>query len=125
LVFQKPGKRNLSLVEDERINASKLNKEWWTSSEGDLPDTTAKDNVWNLRPANPISRQGEKVPTFPEELPKRLIEGYSFVGDLVVDPFAGAGTTLLAAKNIDRLGVGYELREQLRPVIEERVGESV
>lgn len=125
LILQKPGKRNLSLVEDERLEASKLNKDWWTTGEGGLADTSAKDSVWNLRPSGPVIYQGEKVPTFPEELPKRLIQGHSFVGDLVVDPFAGAGTTLLAAKNTDRLGVGYELRQELKPLIESRVDEAV
>lgn len=125
LVFQKPGTRNLSLVENERLEASKLDTSWWTTGEGELPDTSAKDNVWNIRPANPVTYKSESVPTYPEELPKRLIQGHSFVGDLVVDPFAGAGTTLVAAKNTDRLGVGYELRDSLKPLIESRVNETV
>lgn len=46
---------------------------------------------------------------FPEELPKRLIKMFSFVGDNVLDPFAGSGTTNLAAKKLQRNSVGYEI----------------
>ncbi|EGQ44207.1 MAG: DNA modification methylase [Candidatus Nanosalina sp. J07AB43] len=125
LIFQKPGMRNLSTIDQDRLNASRLNKDWWTSGPGYEFDTNAKSNLWNIRPSNKIEVNGEKVPTFPEELPRRLIQGYSFVGDIVVDPFAGVGTTLKVAKDLDRLSVGYELREDLRPEIEKRVGESV
>lgn len=125
LMFQKPGRRNIDLISNERIKASQLDKSWWAPSSGSQFDTTAKDSVWNIRPSNKIEVNGEKIPTFPEELPRRLIQGHSFVGDIVVDPFAGVGTTLKVAKDLDRLSVGYELRQELRPEIEKRVGESV
>lgn len=122
LVFQKPGKRNLSLVENERLEASELDKEQFTTEGG--PDSL-KDNVWNIRAQDDIKVNGERVPVFPKKIPKWLIQSYSFVGDIVVDPFAGAGTTLMAAKDTDRLGVGYEIRSELKPLIEDRVGEDV
>jgi site-specific DNA-methyltransferase (adenine-specific) len=49
---------------------------------------------------------------FPLELPRRLIKLYTFVGDLVVDPFAGAGTSLRAAKDLRRRAVGVEQSER-------------
>jgi site-specific DNA-methyltransferase (adenine-specific) len=63
--------------------------------------------VWTFAGANP-RRVGHPAP-FPEELPKRLIKLYSYPGDLVLDPFAGSGTTLVAAKRLGRTSVGVEI----------------
>ena len=49
---------------------------------------------WNFSGA----KQDKHLAMFPEELPKRLIKMFSFVGDKVLDPFLGSGTTTLAAK---------------------------
>jgi site-specific DNA-methyltransferase (adenine-specific) len=61
---------------------------------------------------------------FPEELPRRLIKMFSFVGDTVLDPFLGSGTTILAAKNLDRNSIGYEVNEDFLSIIKEKVGFS-
>ncbi|HOW13198.1 MAG TPA: DNA methyltransferase, partial [Candidatus Pacearchaeota archaeon] len=58
----------------------------------------------------------------PEELPKRVIKMFSFVGDVVLDPFLGSGTTTVAAKNLNRNSVGYEINERFLPLIKEKVG---
>ena len=47
---------------------------------------------------------------------------FTFVGDIVLDPFLGSGTTILAAKNLNRNSVGYEINGDFLPVIKERVG---
>lgn len=49
--------------------------------------------------------------TFPEELPRRLIKLYSYPGDLVVDPFVGSGTTVLAAARLGRWAYGCDISE--------------
>ena len=54
-------------------------------------------------------RQTEHPAPFPEELPRRLIRMFSFTGDTVLDPFLGRGTTMKAAKQMDRSCVGYEI----------------
>jgi site-specific DNA-methyltransferase (adenine-specific) len=64
-------------------------------------------SVWQF-PTESASRVGHPAP-FPVELPRRLIELYTFEGDVVLDPFMGSGTTALAAFDTGRHYVGYEL----------------
>jgi len=66
-------------------------------------------------------RQDKHLAMFPEELPKRLIKMFSFVGDTVLDPFLGSGTTCLAAKILNRNAVGYEINEDFLPIIKEKL----
>ncbi len=68
---------------------------------------------WNFAGA----RQDNHIAMFPEELPRRLIRMFSFVGENVLDPFLGSGTTSLAAKNTDRNSVGYEINPEFIQVI--------
>ena len=58
---------------------------------------------------------------FPEELPKRLIKMFAFVGDTVLDPFMGSGTTALAARNLNRNSVGYEINRDFIPIIKKKL----
>ena len=67
-------------------------------------------------------KQDKHLAMFPEELPRRLIKMFTFVGDTVLDPFLGSGTTTLAAKNLERNSVGYEINADSLPTIRERVG---
>ncbi len=63
-------------------------------------------SVWSF-PAVPARKIGHPAP-FPEELPNRLIQLFTFKGDVVLDPFAGSGTTCLAAKTAGRHYLGYD-----------------
>jgi site-specific DNA-methyltransferase (adenine-specific) len=72
---------------------------------------------WNFAGA----RQDNHIAMFPEELPKRLIKMFSFVGDTVLDPFTGSGTTNLASKNLGRNSVGYEINSDFIPTIKEKL----
>jgi len=67
---------------------------------------TTRD-VWRID-AESATKVGHPAP-FPVELPRRLIDLHTYVGDIVVDPFAGAGTTLVAAARTGRIGVGYDI----------------
>ena len=62
---------------------------------------------------------------FPLEIPARLIRMFSFPGDVVLDPFAGTGTTLLAAKRLDRKAVGVEVEERYCELIAQRLAQGV
>jgi len=64
-------------------------------------------DVWQIAPER-ASRVGHPAP-FPVELPERLIRLYTYEGDLVLDPFMGSGSTLVAAARLGRRAVGYDL----------------
>jgi len=70
----------------------------------------------------PGEKQDKHLAMFPEELPKRLIKMFSFIGDTVLDPFLGSGTTSLAAKNLSRNSIGYEINEDFLPIIKDKIG---
>lgn len=72
---------------------------------------------WNF---NGVKQMGH-IAMFPEELPKRLIKMFSFVGETVLDPFAGSGTTSLAAKHLGRNSIGYEINKEFAPIIKEKL----
>ncbi|MBI4687374.1 MAG: thermonuclease family protein [Nitrospirae bacterium] len=76
---------------------------------------------WNF----PGEKQDKHLAMFPEGLPKRLIKMFSFVGDTVLDPFSGSGTTCLAARNLDRNSVGYEINKDFLPAIKEKVNGNI
>ena len=59
---------------------------------------------------------------FPIELPRRLIKMYSFVGDTILDPFLGSGTTMQAARELGRNSIGIELNKKFLPLIEKKIG---
>lgn len=79
-------------------------------------------DLWEI-PAESATRVGHPAP-FPVELPARLIELYTYRGDLVLDPFAGAGTTAVAAVRTGRHYVGYDLDQSYVGLAEARVDEE-
>ena len=64
-------------------------------------------SIWDIAPES-ARRVGHPAP-FPVELPRRLIELYTYRGDVVLDPFIGAGSTAIAAVETGRSWVGYEI----------------
>jgi DNA modification methylase len=106
LLFKKYG--NPPKVSTEIKEQSKLTqKEWNMYFTGH----------WNF----PGEKQDKHLAMFPEELPRRLIKMFSFVGDTVLDPFLGSGTTTLAAKNLNRNSIGYEINEDFLPIMKEKL----
>ncbi len=63
-----------------------------------------------------------RVAAFPEEIPKRLISMFSILGDVVLDPFLGSGTTLKVAMNLGRKFVGYEKQREMTQIIRRKTG---
>ncbi len=72
------------------------------------------------------AKQDGHIAMFPEELPARLIKMFSFSGETVLDPFLGSGTTALAARNLGRSSVGYEINSDFIATIKDKlnVGQS-
>ena len=98
-IFRKKGER--VAPSEEASLASALTKEEWSRY---IP------SVWTI----PAVRKNEGHPTvFPEELARRVIKMYSFVGERVLDPFLGSGTTIKVARELGREGIGYEREEAL------------
>ena len=107
LIFKKLGVS--PFVSKEIKEESKMSKDEWNQY---------FNGHWNFNGA----KQDKHLAMFPEELPKRLIKMFSFVGDNVLDPFLGSGTTTLAAKNLNRNSVGYEINNNYLPTIKEKIG---
>jgi len=107
LIFKKPGiGKDVPRTVKEK---SKLTVEEWNRF---------FTGHWNI----PGEKQNGHLAMFPEEIPRRLIKMFSFVNDTVLDPFLGSGTTSLAAKNLERNSIGYEINADFVPVIKDKLG---
>jgi DNA modification methylase len=118
LIFQK-GEFDYSILkkfddkvlQDSRINIDEFNREKWYLS------------VWDITNVLPLKgRLEEGVAAFPEEIPRRLIKLFTFVGETVLDPFVGSGTTIKVAKELGRNSYGYEIDLELKQTILQKVG---
>ncbi|MCS7254618.1 MAG: site-specific DNA-methyltransferase [Armatimonadetes bacterium] len=76
-------------------------------------------SVWRF-PAEPATKIGHPAP-FPVELPYRLIQLYTFEGEVVLDPFIGSGTTAIAALRLGRMFVGYEVNPNYVALANQRI----
>lgn len=107
LLFKKQGNAPKP-TKEQKENSAMTNEEWNTYFNGHWYFSGAK--------------QDKHLAMFPEELPHRLIKMFSFPGETVLDPFMGSGTTALAARNLNRNSVGYEINPDFIPIIKEKIG---
>lgn len=107
LVFKKEGKPKK--VDKKRKEISKLTTEEWNQY---------FYGHWNF----PGEKQDKHLAMFPIELPNRLIKMFTFVGDTVLDPFLGSGTTSLSAQMLNRNSIGYEINDEFLPIIKKKIG---
>lgn len=112
MVFAKEGKR--PSVSAEIKERSKLTNEEWQN--------WAVNSIWEMQPAK-ATKEGHPAP-FPKELPYRLIKLFSFVGDTVLDPFIGTGTTAEAAIELDRKYIGYEVNTDYKGLIDKKINRA-
>lgn len=106
LLFKKQGKAPVPTKEQKAL--SEISKEDWNKY---------FSSHWTFAGA----KQDGHIAVFPEELPSRLIKMFSFVGETVFDPFMGSGTTALAARNLNRNSIGYEINKDFRKYYEQKV----
>lgn len=99
LRFRKNGR--YEKVERERKEKSIVTKERWLE---------LSDQLWTFHGVT--SKKRDHPTPFPLELPLRCIEGWSFIEDIVLDPFMGTGTTAEAAKNLGRNYVGFDISQE-------------
>lgn len=81
-------------------------------------------DTWNF----PGIVQEDHDAMFPEELPRRLIKMYSFIGDTVLDPFLGSGTTTKVAVEMGRNSIGYEIgfnRDNWKQIIKQKISSGL
>lgn len=107
LIFKKPG--NITKIPVEIKKSSILTKEEWKEY---------FQGHWYFGGAKQIEHEA----MFPEELPMRLIKMYSLVGERVLDPFVGSGTTLQAALKLKRKAIGYEINDKFLELIKNKLG---
>ena len=109
LVFKKPGRAPKTTKENKDL--SRLTVEEWNSF---------FSGHWKI----PGEKQAGHLAAFPPEIPKRLIKMFSFVGDTVLDPFLGSGTTAVWAKNLNRNSKGFEINDQFINIIKNKFENS-
>ncbi len=98
---QNPSKRPSTITRDEFLEYNK--------------------SVWSIQ-AEPARKIGHPAP-FPVELPRRLIQLYTFEGETVLDPFMGSGQTAIAARMSGRHYVGYEIDQNYVELATRRIQE--
>lgn len=98
---------------------------WRKTSGSGISDITRDEfiqwtnGVWTF-PGENRKKVGHPAP-FPIELPKRCIKLFSFVDDVVLDPFLGSGTTLVAAALLNRRGIGVEIEKKYCEIAKRRL----
>jgi len=109
VIFKKPGKFIPENKEESKIDLNKFQKEKWYL------------NIWEITNVLPQDKYTKYTSPFPEELVRRIITLYSYVGDTILDPFVGSGTTLKVANELKRNSIGYEIDLELKDIILEKV----
>ncbi len=115
-VFVKDGKPENNVLQEIK-EMSKLTQEEWINF---------TKQIWNIPiPDKSDIAFGTHSAIMPEEIVRRCVRLFTFVGDLVLDPFAGSGTTLRVAMHEKRNFVGYEISETYKTVIQQKLADDL
>jgi len=114
IIFQK-GKFNYHSIPKEIREVSKIDIK-------EFSDNKWYMTLWEMVNVLPGSLLEREIAAFPEELPYRIINLFSYVGETVLDPFVGSGTTMKVARDLRRNSIGIEIKKSLIPIIKKKLG---
>jgi len=114
VIFQK-GKFDYRSISKEIRELSKIDKK-------EFQNNNWHKTLWEMTNVLPGSTLEKNVAAFPEQLPYRIIKLYSYVGETVLDPFLGSGTTMKVARLLKRNSVGIEIIRDLEKIIRMKIG---
>lgn len=116
VIFQK-GTFNYKSISDEVRQASIIDKKIFQENKWYM-------TLWEMTNVLPIKKNNliKGIAAFPDELPFRIITLFSYMGETVLDPFLGSGTTMRVAKKLGRNSIGYEILDDLEPIILQNTG---
>jgi len=115
-VYVKDGPSENNLPKEIKEQSKLTEKEWIEFTK----------QIWNIPIPNKNDLAfGEHSAIMPEEIVRRCVRLYTYVGDVVLDPFAGSGTTLKVAKELKRNYVGYEISRSYEKVINLKLQETL
>ena len=106
LIFQKGISEELDLSNEKRFNKFFVRKNAYS--------------VWDIPPVNSPKKDEKHVAPFPEEIPRRLITLFSFENEIVLDPFAGCGTTNSVSMELGRKSIAVEMSKDYCELIKKR-----
>jgi site-specific DNA-methyltransferase (cytosine-N4-specific) len=114
--YVKDGPPQNKLPKDIREKSKLTEKEWveFTKQVWDIPIPNKNDLAF-----------GEHSAIMPEEIVRRCVRLYTYVGDVILDPFAGSGTTLKVAKELKRNYVGYEISKSYEKIINAKLSDRL
>ncbi|MCF8299241.1 MAG: site-specific DNA-methyltransferase [Saprospiraceae bacterium] len=114
IIFQK-GKFDYKSIDKETREKSKIDKR-------EFQENKWFRSLWEITNVLPGSPLEKGIASFPEELPYRVIKLFSYVGETVLDPFLGSGTTMKVARNLGRNSIGIEIIKDLEDTIRKKAG---
>lgn len=115
IVILQKGKFDYRSISAEIRELSKIDKK-------EFQDNNWHKTLWEMTNVLPGSALEKNVAAFPEQLPYRIIKLYSYVGETVLDPFLGSGTTMKVARLLKRNSIGIEIIRDLEKTIRKKVG---
>lgn len=116
---------SIIIFQKGKFDYKSIPKEMREKSKVDI--TEFQQNKWfmtlwgmnNVMPGSPLEKD---IAAFPEELPYRAIKLFSHVGETILDPFSGSGTTMKIARQLGRNSIGIEIKKELVPTIKKKTG---